>query len=894
MHLGKVILLLLCFSLFTFTSISSSQPLFKSFEMISNGYGLPSGTVGFDITTPPAYPAYSADWYRDVLESLNSPPSILALPNGMQEAGGWYFIVAGDYRVTDHATAFDRWTRRGENALRIGGNSYEIRFTESGGKALMAYSTESLVDVPFELWFLSSTPNDITDDVRMIPFIWDTDGNDQFSFVLDHWADTGNDDPYSDFIYFRMPYIRSPGQEGYDQFVANLEQDPPVLSGWAEEHLARVVLMNWDTHQSVSLGEDPVNAMPEVGTIFRINTNDITAPLWYITNLDLFNFTSYGINVEDMGSGLGTINILQATNAQVNIGAFTPGTKSVSISITKINPYQMDFSVYFEATDVAGNVSTFGPEINLPIHNVGNAILLLQPNSTLGTLGSPFLSAGVNGYWPREGGIDHLFSGGLWIGSVINDDKLVVNNAWGVSDWTQTQGSKISITSGLSDQIIGMTYDDQSAISTPIGLRVNQQSYQWSYPGRDDFIIFSYNIENTGQNGNLTDLYASLFLDPDVGDNNDDMAGFDSSRGLLYSYDSEGDPSSYIGIMVLGCAVHSATGWDTYNPGDPTNDQERLDLMIAPPPIFSGVGDLRIMITSVPFKLNVNDTHTVYFGMVFGNGLSELYAHADIMQQTFWGLFRTDKPRKKGYWSHQFNVYITGNGNAKETLDELNYYIDRIHERYTIHFPIFENTNTFDDWYSVLNVANNAIIEDKAKAELAALLFNMISLKLSQNDTVTVDNRTAGDVLTYVSELLSDNETSNDYLARDLAKQVNTQKIIEEGLVNPSQSIYYKVGTQSPKINLEIDVPDNFALHQNYPNPFNPSTTIAFDLPKSGQVTVKIYNILGEELATLVSDKLSAGSYSYEWDARELASGIYLYRLHASDYVETRKMVLMR
>jgi hypothetical protein len=83
-------------------------------------------------------------------------------------------------------------------------------------------------------------------------------------------------------------------------------------------------------------------------------------------------------------------------------------------------------------------------------------------------------------------------------------------------------------------------------------------------------------------------------------------------------------------------------------------------------------------------------------------------------------------------------------------------------------------------------------------------------------------------------------------------------------------------------------------LHQNYANPFNPSTTIQFDLPKTSNVTLKIFNILGEEVATLASDRLSTGSYSYEWDASNLASGLYLYRLEAGDYVETKKMVLMR
>ncbi len=97
-------------------------------------------------------------------------------------------------------------------------------------------------------------------------------------------------------------------------------------------------------------------------------------------------------------------------------------------------------------------------------------------------------------------------------------------------------------------------------------------------------------------------------------------------------------------------------------------------------------------------------------------------------------------------------------------------------------------------------------------------------------------------------------------------------------------------------------LPNSFLLHQNYPNPFNPSTAIEFDLPKTSEVTLKVFNILGEEVSTLVSDRLSTGSYSYEWDASNLASGVYLYRLQAGDpsqgagqsYVETRKMVLMR
>ena len=89
-------------------------------------------------------------------------------------------------------------------------------------------------------------------------------------------------------------------------------------------------------------------------------------------------------------------------------------------------------------------------------------------------------------------------------------------------------------------------------------------------------------------------------------------------------------------------------------------------------------------------------------------------------------------------------------------------------------------------------------------------------------------------------------------------------------------------------------IPRAFALHQNYPNPFNPSTTIEFSLPRSGYVTLLVYSTLGEEVATLVSENLSAGRYTAEWDASAFSSGVYFYRLQAGEFVETKKLILLR
>jgi hypothetical protein len=100
----------------------------------------------------------------------------------------------------------------------------------------------------------------------------------------------------------------------------------------------------------------------------------------------------------------------------------------------------------------------------------------------------------------------------------------------------------------------------------------------------------------------------------------------------------------------------------------------------------------------------------------------------------------------------------------------------------------------------------------------------------------------------------------------------------------------------------DIQIPKSYFLAQNFPNPFNPTTTIEFMLPKTSFVTLKVYNLLGEEVATLIAGQRVAGIHRFNWDASGLASGVYLYRLEASDpstssgqrSVQTKKLILIQ
>ena len=92
----------------------------------------------------------------------------------------------------------------------------------------------------------------------------------------------------------------------------------------------------------------------------------------------------------------------------------------------------------------------------------------------------------------------------------------------------------------------------------------------------------------------------------------------------------------------------------------------------------------------------------------------------------------------------------------------------------------------------------------------------------------------------------------------------------------------------------EIVVPLTYKLSQNYPNPFNPTTKINFSIPKDGKVVLKIYDVSGKEVYTLVNEFKQAGNYNAIFNGSNLSSGVYFYRLNAGDFVESRRMILLK
>lgn len=135
-------------------------------------------------------------------------------------------------------------------------------------------------------------------------------------------------------------------------------------------------------------------------------------------------------------------------------------------------------------------------------------------------------------------------------------------------------------------------------------------------------------------------------------------------------------------------------------------------------------------------------------------------------------------------------------------------------------------------------------------------------------------------------------EAANGILDRDKIYQI---VMTTSGTINSIyiDNLYFYKGTTTSVDNVD-ELPNEFALQQNYPNPFNPTTNIAYQIPNVADVTLKVYDITGREVAAFNEGRQSAGSYSVSFDASNLSSGIYIYRIEAGAFSATRKMTLIK
>jgi len=273
--------------------------------------------------------------------------------------------------------------------------------------------------------------------------------------------------------------------------------------------------------------------------------------------------------------------------------------------------------------------------------------------------------------------------------------------------------------------------------------------------------------------------------------------------------------------------------------------------------------------------------------------------------------------RPRGYWAHQLYRAIEGRPQDYTLADFRNFgsLIDAHFNNNVVNpveFYTVPQPATGEDSMAVMRELLHMGDRDEShpfpmrisKAQLIALMLNVVSGGVHQMSTATADGRTFSQVITYCDLLIddlvipapdlvpgysSDNTEWYPYvLAGYMLHMANVGNEIPAGLVpGDVDNIYYRLHGDG-------QTPSEFRLHQNYPNPFNPYTEIWFNLAQAGHARLEVYNMLGQKVTTLVDGNLEAGYHRVTWDGAMFASGIYLYRLQASDFVESKKMLLVK
>lgn len=260
-------------------------------------------------------------------------------------------------------------------------------------------------------------------------------------------------------------------------------------------------------------------------------------------------------------------------------------------------------------------------------------------------------------------------------------------------------------------------------------------------------------------------------------------------------------------------------------------------------------------------------------------------------------------------WNYDSLVHQLGRGDwtkAKLTASDLGHYVGDAHQ------PL-HNTRNYNGQYT-----GNSGIHSRYETTMLSPTYYLNSLSITPDTVAYVESP-----LDYAFEyILHTNSLVDTVLQADTYAKVvsgwngsgtapasyynalwlKTRSITLEQMQRGTKalaSLWYSAWVDAGLITSTVDlqttsVPEEFQLHQNYPNPFNPSTTISYSLPVGGTVSLRVYSLDGQEVATLVNENQSVGDHRVQFNAHHLASGVYLFQLRLGKFVQTKKLMLLR
>lgn len=255
--------------------------------------------------------------------------------------------------------------------------------------------------------------------------------------------------------------------------------------------------------------------------------------------------------------------------------------------------------------------------------------------------------------------------------------------------------------------------------------------------------------------------------------------------------------------------------------------------------------------------------------------------------------------RMIGYWKHQANVYMTGRGNAQETLTAMSetypslifehFYNNQLVSIDVLGVTFLEGPlrMTLESMHEALSVRQGTAL-DRAKQQYLSLLLNVASNRLRSTSVVSADGATASQAIQQIADQIKDGNTANDNAAKELADMINSGIEVPAGVIDLSAPVI----PYAPR-HAQATGPVRVT-----PNPLVRSATVEFDVGRAGPMSVQVFDAGGRLVATLATGEVLPGPQRVVWDGtdprgRSVANGIYFYRIATPDRVLTTRFAVM-
>lgn len=255
--------------------------------------------------------------------------------------------------------------------------------------------------------------------------------------------------------------------------------------------------------------------------------------------------------------------------------------------------------------------------------------------------------------------------------------------------------------------------------------------------------------------------------------------------------------------------------------------------------------------------------------------------HEALSGYEFIAMYHPD-PEQRLLASWDYNellAYVNGMGGGEKVISHAVNIID-------FQLKQFEKLNELADRKPLLN-----LLKESYKKQGVEELSKPVNNKKTKDEKSLENNKErSGKYDNQIYKEIKNKALSNLFLIKNLNK--------EERLKKKQEDYYFLAGLNTDNLtttdNKESLIPDKFTLSQNYPNPFNPNTKISFSIPKELKVSLKVYDVTGREVAILVNETKGAGNYVYEFNGINFSSGVYFYRIQAGEFIETKRMMLIK